>query len=100
MKTNTDTQSGLSEGIHSAVLVNIGANLNTSNGTASLYEALAEEVEDIVALWSDDAKPSPFLAGLSIGDTVRFHCQVREDEDENGRAVVKRYYTALPAPKG
>tara|TARA_R100000655_G_scaffold34639_5_gene67400 strand:+ start:179 stop:472 length:294 start_codon:yes stop_codon:yes gene_type:complete len=85
------------EGIASGVIVEISTGLRTQNGPASLFKAIWGE--SLVSLWSDDTKPSPFLKELEIGSDVRFHWNDRVTEDDNGKPVVNRYFTPLPAAK-
>tara|TARA_R100000654_G_C2661627_1_gene124767 strand:- start:631 stop:918 length:288 start_codon:yes stop_codon:yes gene_type:complete len=95
MQTQAATQPA--EGIASGILIDVTTNIRTSNGNASLFKAIYGE--QIAEIWSDDDKPNPFLSGLSIGDTVRFHYNDRTTENEHGRKETRRYYTPLPAAK-
>jgi|TARA_A100001518_G_C1217852_1_gene61079 hypothetical protein len=97
MSNNMSNQAGPQEGIAQGVIVEVSAGLKTQNGPATLFKAIWGE--NLVGLWSDDRKPSPFLKGLEIGDNVRFHWNDRATEDDHGRTVVNRYFTPLPAAK-
>jgi hypothetical protein len=82
-------------GIATGVLVEVAKGLETANGQASLFKALWGN--DLIALWSDDSAPSPFLKGLSIGDNVRFHWEAKTETNEHGVKERRVFTTALPS---
>lgn len=82
-------------GIATGVVVEVASALETANGAATLFKAIWGE--QLVALWSDDSAPSPFLKGLSIGDTVRFHWEAKTETNEHGAKETRVFTTALPS---
>jgi hypothetical protein len=78
-------------------LIEISAGIKTRTGLATLYKGWSEAESTIISLWSDDAKPNPFLAGKNLADFVRIVEEVREESDLNGNRVSKSFFTVIPS---
>ena len=96
MQTQAATQPA--EGIASGVIFDVTNNINTSTGPASLYKAEYGD-EQIAKIWDDENKPNPFISGMSIGDTVRFHYEYRTTENEHGRKETRCYFKPMQPKK-
>ena len=73
------------------------AEVKTRNGYATLLKLWDESEQQLVSVWNDKAKPNPFLANKSIGDSVRVVSEVREETDMNGKSINKTYFTPIPS---
>jgi hypothetical protein len=78
-------------------IVEISQNIRTRSGAADLYKGWSESEETIISLWSDSAKPNPFLKGAEVGSEVRVVEENRQDTDMNGVKTQKTYYTPIPS---
>lgn len=78
-------------------IVEVNQNIRTRSGNATLYKGWSEEHYTIISLWSDSAKPNPFLKGAEVGSEVRVVEETRQNTDMNGTKVEKTYYTPIPS---
>ena len=83
--------------IRNTIIVEIARNIKTRTGTADLYKLWDEEAQHIASVWSDSAKPSPFLSGKAVGDPVRLVEEVRTEVNMDGKPSERVFYTVLPS---
>ena len=83
--------------IHNTTVIEVARNIKTKSGAADLFKCWDEQTQTIAAVWSDCSKPSPFLKGLEVGDTVRLVAEEREEMDLHGKTTSKTYFTPIPA---
>lgn len=73
------------------------AEVKTRQGLALIYKGWQEESCAIVSVWTDADKPSPFLAGKTVGDTMRIIAETRTVTDLNGKKSSSQYFTPIPS---
>jgi len=73
------------------------AEVKTRQGLALIYKGWQEESCAIVSVWTDADKPSPFLLGKKVGDSMRVIPESRTVTDLHGKTTSTIYYTPIPS---
>ena len=71
--------------------------VTTRQGEALLFKGWSEASSAVVSVWTDAAKPSPFLAGKKVGDSMRVIPESRTVTDLHGKTSTTTYYTPIPS---
>ena len=71
--------------------------VDTRQGKALLFKGWSETSSTVLSVWTDAAKPSPFLAGKKVGDSMRVIPESRTVTDLNGKTTTTTYFTPIPS---
>lgn len=71
--------------------------VTTRQGEALLFKGWSETSSTVLSVWTDAAKPSPFLAGKTVGDSMRVIPESRTVTDLHGKTSTTTYFTPIPS---
>ena len=71
--------------------------VTTRQGKALLFKGWSETSSTVLSVWTDAAKPSPFLASKKVGDSMRVIPESRTVTDLNGKTTTTTYFTPIPS---
>lgn len=71
--------------------------VTTRQGKALLFKGWSETSSTVLSVWTDAAKPSPFLKGKQVGDSMRVIPESRTVTDLNGKTTTTTYFTPIPS---
>ena len=83
--------------IRNTIIVEIARNIKTRTGSADLFKCWDEASQVIASVWSDSGKPSPFLSGKAVGDSIRLAEEVRQEVNMEGKTTERVFFTVLPS---
>lgn len=73
------------------------AEVKTRQGKALLFKGWSETSSTVLSVWTDAAKPSPFLAGKTVSDSMRVIPESRTVTDLHGKTSTTTYFTPIPS---
>ena len=71
--------------------------VTTRQGKALLFKGWSETSSTVLSVWTDANKPSPFLAGKKVGDSMRVIPESRTVTDLHGKTTSTTYFTPIPS---
>jgi len=71
--------------------------VTTRQGKAILFKGWSEASSTVLSVWTDADKPSPFLAGKTVGDSMRVIPESRTVTDLHGKTSETTYFTPIPS---